>query len=408
MPRWAIFLLASLLCLSAPLRASIEMDDVEVSIITMGPGPLVYERFGHIAVRLRIPSAGQDILYDWGNFDFEEPNFVGKFVKGSLLYSMDVKPTDRWLGFYRDEQDRSITEQVLNLDAAQKQRLLGQLIENERNPKYLYDAFLDNCSTRVRDLLNTTLNDQLVPQMAEQTPGTIRWHTRRLMDVGLDNKMMSLLIDFAYGPGADRPLTQWHAAFVPMELSRLLDTMIITRVDGTTLPLVRERRVLNDSKLPGNAEPLVARSPVRWSLPIGAILALLVAATAKRFRAGYWLIAGAWSAFASLGAVFLVTLACFTRHWVVDWNVNLLQFSPISLGILAAVVVPRWRRPLRHLPPIAVGLSAVGFVITILTIQQAAPAICLAMPMNLSVLFGWRPAHPSVNAGDLSAKMPIA
>jgi hypothetical protein len=409
MPHWATFFLVTVLCFSASLFAAVDPDDVEVSVITMGPGPLVYERFGHIAIRIRNEKTGQDFLYDWGNFDFEEPNFIGKFVKGSLLYSMDSKPTDRWLAFYQLQQDRSVTEQVLNLDATQKQKLFGLLIANEENPKYLYDYYLDNCSTRVRDLLDATLGGQVAPQWSGLTPNSFRWHTRRLLDVGIENQILSMLIDFSAGPRVDEPLTQWQASFVPMELSKLLEKTSANRSDGTTLPLVRERRILNDSKLPGNAEPTTARSPVRWALAIGLLLAGTTAGCARLFRIGFWFFAGIWSAFAVFGTVFFLVVICFTRHWIVDWNANFLQFSPISAGMLAGVLVPRWRQGMQHLPAIAVGLSVIGLLITIshVTIQQAAPAIGLALPMHLAVMFGWK-ARVRVNSADTPAQMSIA
>lgn len=391
-------------------RAAIDPDDVEVSIITMGPGPLVYERFGHIAIRLRIGSSGDDVLYDWGNFDFEEPNFIGKFVKGSLLYSMDAKPTDRWLQFYQLDQDRSITEQALDLDPDQKRKLFALLIENERDPKYLYDYYLDNCSTRVRDILDKAVDGQLAPQWTTATPNSFRWQTRRLMDVGIDNKAMSLLIDLCCGRKVDHPLSQWESAFIPMELSKLLDSARITHADGTRSPLVKQRRELNRSVLFGNAEPAVSRSTVRYALPVGIVFGALTLAAARFVRVGFWVLAGAWSAFASFGAIFFVVIICFTRHWVVDWNENFLQFSPVSIGVLAGVLVPRWRNSLRHLPKIALGLSAAGLAITIshLTLQQAAPAVCLALPAHLAVMLGWSRGKTTGTGGDPGHKLPIA
>lgn len=408
MPRWAIVFFAWILCCTSALRGAIEPDEVEVSIITMGPGPMVYERFGHIAIRLRIPSAGPDVLYDWGNFDFGEPNFIGKFVKGSLLYSMDTKPTDRWLEFYQLTQDRAITEQLLSLDAGQKRKLFDLLIENERNPKYLYDYYLDNCSTRVRDILDKSVDGQFAPQWTAATPNSFRWHTRRLMDVGVDNKAMSLLIDLCCGRKVDHPLSQWEAAFIPMELSNLLDAAQINHADGTRSPLVKERRELNRTTFPGNAEPAESRSTVRYALPIGLVLGAVMFAAAKFFRIGFWVLAGLWSAFASFGTVFFIVIICFTRHWVVDWNENFLQFSPVSIGILAGVLVPRLRKLLRWLPLIAFGLSVLGLAITIshLTIQQTAPAVCLALPAHLALLLGWN-TRKAGTVAEPARKLPI-
>ena len=378
--------------LPAGFAASIDTDQIEVSVLTFGPGPAVYERFGHIAIRIQVENQNIDYLYDWGNFDFGEPNFVGKFVKGNLLYSMAQKPTSEWLPYYQVEMDRSVTEQMLDLDPAQKTKLIELLDANLKNPDYLYDALKDNCSTRLRDVLDASVDNQLAPQWTRTTPNSYRWHIRRLMTVGLDNQALSLLLDICFGPRVDHSLSQWQAAFVPMELSTFLETAQLANADGSHRPLVKARRVLNQSMAPGNAEPTTAKSPVRWALPIGVILAAFAAIFSYYSRLGFWIIVAVWSAFAAFGAVFFVIILCLTRHWVVGWNENFLQFSPLSLGILAGTLVPRWRNALSSLPMLAVGLSTVGLAITIshLTIQQNAPAVCLAFPLHLAVMLGWK------------------
>lgn len=409
MRRWALSFLLMLLGLPLLVRAQPgAMDDIEVSVITMGPGRMVYERFGHIAIRLHNPQTGFDLLFDWGNFDFDEPNFVGKFVKGSLLYSMAGKPTDQWLQFYANGQDRTVTEQVLNLDGLQKAKLRSLLAKNLEKPDYLYDYYLDNCSTRVRDVLDQTLDSQLKPQWQATTPHSFRWQTRRLMDVGAENKAMSVLIDFCCGPKVDHPLSQWEAGFIPMELSKLLDAATLKMADGSSLPLVRERRPLHVTKLPGNFEPISSPNPIRWTLPIGLFLGGILFVWSKWFRVGYWALTGLWSGFAAFGAIFFTVIICFTRHWVVDWNENFLQFSPVSIPIFMAVLVPRLRATFAKLPLVAVGLSALGLLITIshLTPQQNAAAVSLALPMHLAVWAGWN-ARKSAGVETTPQPVPI-
>lgn len=406
MRRWLAFCIAWLILFASPSRGQIPLDEAEISVLTFGPGPAVYERFGHIAIRLRVPSRGIDALYDWGNFDFHEPNFIGKFMKGSLLYSIEEKPTEAWLPFYRDEQDRSVIEQVLNLDDSEKARLIESLRLNLSDPKYLYDYFLDNCSTRIRDLIDRSIGGQLSPQMAGTTPHSFRWQMRRLMPVQIENKVFLTLSDFAGGPRIDLPLTQWQAAFVPMELATSLDAATITRADGSRVPLVHERRVLNTSQLPGNAEPTDASNPLQWTLPLGLLLGGITLAAARWFRIGFWTLAGAWSLFASFGVIMFTFMIFASRHWAVDWNQNYLQFSPVSLAILLAVMLPSLRRRWKRLPMIAAGLSVVGLAITIshLTIQQNAPAVGLAVPMHLALWLGW--AKPSLPGGVEKERIP--
>jgi hypothetical protein len=60
----------------------------EISIITAGPGTELYEAFGHSAIRIKDPVLKLDLIYNYGMFDFDAPNFYSNFTKGKLLYSL--------------------------------------------------------------------------------------------------------------------------------------------------------------------------------------------------------------------------------------------------------------------------------------------------------------------------------
>ena len=47
----------------------------EISIITVGPGDILYEAFGHSAIRVSDPVIGMDNIFNYGLFDFNQPNF---------------------------------------------------------------------------------------------------------------------------------------------------------------------------------------------------------------------------------------------------------------------------------------------------------------------------------------------
>ena len=40
--------------------------NLEVYVMTMGPGDMIWERFGHNAIGIRDRDAGTDIVYNWG------------------------------------------------------------------------------------------------------------------------------------------------------------------------------------------------------------------------------------------------------------------------------------------------------------------------------------------------------
>ena len=63
---------------------------LQISILTCAPGEDVYTAWGHTAIRI-IDSAKQtDIVYNFGTFDFNTPNFLLEFIKGNLNYFLSA------------------------------------------------------------------------------------------------------------------------------------------------------------------------------------------------------------------------------------------------------------------------------------------------------------------------------
>ena len=137
--------------------------NAQISIVTIGPWQgEVYSAFGHSAIRVYDPQFGVDAFFNYGAFTFNQPNFYLNFAKGHLNYKLDVDPYP----LYRDHYisyNRFLHEQVLNLDAAQTQKVFNYLFWNSQpeNQYYLYDYFYNNCATKLRDVLKETLKDDV-------------------------------------------------------------------------------------------------------------------------------------------------------------------------------------------------------------------------------------------------------
>src|SRR5580765_926960 len=93
---------------------------IRLSIITCGPGDELYSLFGHTALRITDSSNNSDIVYNWGTFSFDEPNFYLKFLRGNLLYYVSADNFSDFLYEYSYEH-RSVYEQVLNPGSSLKQ-----------------------------------------------------------------------------------------------------------------------------------------------------------------------------------------------------------------------------------------------------------------------------------------------
>ena len=137
-----------------PAQRTIDWSTKPVLLMTMGQGDEVFEKFGHNAIVVWDDAAGEPLAYNWGMFDFNQPNFLGRFLTGDTKYWMEPRSFERTMRDYQ-ALNRTVTVQQLQLTPAQKTRLLALLAENatEENKFYRYDYYRDNCSTRARDAI---------------------------------------------------------------------------------------------------------------------------------------------------------------------------------------------------------------------------------------------------------------
>src|SRR5690606_34037655 len=142
-------------------------------------------------------------VYNYGTFDFDTPNFYVKFARGKLNYILNVTTFDRFIRTYQIE-GRWVKRQILNLTETEKQALFNFLENNAlpENRDYKYDFFYDNCSTRIRDVLEYILGDKLhYPENPADSVQTFR----NLIDLYLtDLKWSDLGIDLALGAPTDK------------------------------------------------------------------------------------------------------------------------------------------------------------------------------------------------------------
>ena len=242
--------------------------------MTAGPGDAVWEHYGHNALRVLDTRTGRDYSYDWGIFDFRQADFMARFLQGRMLYMVARQRTDVVLDFYR-ETDREVVLQELDLTPAEKAMLRDAANRNAlpRNRDFTYQYFLDNCSTRIRDLLDRVLGGALSRAFEGQATGlSYRHHARRLTQV---DPLVYTGADLALGSPADRPISAWEELFLPLALRDRIRGVRITR-DGETRPLVRGEEVLYSSTRP--AEPAEPPAWLGRYLTLGLVLGALFAA----------------------------------------------------------------------------------------------------------------------------------
>ncbi|MFA1287918.1 DUF4105 domain-containing protein [Xanthomonas campestris pv. olitorii] len=294
-----------------------------VGIVTMQPGEVFFERFGHDAIVVVDPRTQQATSYNFGFFDPSEPDFVPRFARGDMMYYLVALPLEEDLSQYRDA-GRGVSVQWLDLPPDQARALAEGLAVRSQpeNARYHYDYFMANCATMVRDTLDRAMGGALKSQLAGRSRGnTFRSEAVRLASPA---PWMWLGFDLGLGPYADRPLSRWEEAFVPM---RLADSL--TQVHNSAgRPLVQSTQVL----LPHRIVPEPAEQQRHWWpwLLTGLIVAAGVLALGRRQRllAGlalpFWLLC-------AIGGGLLVYLWGFTAHASAWGNRNLLLVNPLCM-----------------------------------------------------------------------------
>jgi hypothetical protein len=370
-------------------------SQLRVWLVTAGPGDAVWERYGHNAIRILDTSSGRDAAYNWGIFDFQQVDFIPRFLRGQMLYMMAPFQTQAMIDSYA-RANREVVLQELDLTPAEKLSLLRFVERNAlpENRDYIYQYFLDNCSTRVRDVLDGVLNGALRARFeSEPTGTTYRFHTRRLTQV---DPFVYAGMDALLGTPTDEPISVWEEMFIPMTLRDEIRTVSRTDVDGVERPLV-----LSEEVVAASTRPPPPASPPR-SFPVFLLLGVTlgaVFATGGRVGSGrrrgwlraVWVLQVSWALLCGVLGTILVLLL-FTDHTFAYWNENLFLFNPLALFLaLLLALTPfgdRWSRRARVCAAIVLLIALAGWIWQIVpwSRHENAMFFALALPAHAGVL----------------------
>ncbi|MCB0463817.1 MAG: DUF4105 domain-containing protein [Flavobacteriaceae bacterium] len=299
----------------------------EISVLTIGPGTSLNDAFGHSGFRIKDKAQGLDVVFGYGQYDFDAPNFYLKFAQGKLNYLISK---DNFNDFYRVYVyfNRSIKEQTLNLNAAEKQNLYNFLVNNYKpeNRAYLYDFFYDNCATKIRDVANSALNKGI----SFQKPDDYQAQSfRTLIQNNLNkNSWGSLGIDIALGSVIDREASPEEQMFLPENIHKFFAKATLQNGD----PLVSKSETLYTEKEKNTASNL-------WSSPL-VILSLIALGILwitysdyKKNKRTKWLDIILFTLTGLIG-IFLLLLWFATDHSATAHNYNLLWAFALNVFML--------------------------------------------------------------------------
>lgn len=366
----------------------IRKDSIIVSLITCDPGSEIYELCGHEAVRVRGEIDGQrmDSIWNYGVFDFKEPNFVYRFVKGETDYRLASYPTAWFMPEYI-ATGRKVTEQDLNLTQQEAMKMLSLLREESlpQNCRYRYNYVRDNCATRILMRLDSASDYRII------YPDNIRYGTFReeMRAYHANYPWYQFGIDLALGGGLDRPIRARDEMFVPIEM--MLKAGNAHFEDGR--PLICDSRILFE----GKGDVTLPATP--WYLtPIAAgclilLISLLICLVQwKKHRIFGWVYA-VWFGICGIAGCVICFLVFVSEHEATSPNLLLFWLNPLQL-IMAVCVLSR---KLRYGASAMAwyNMVAVGGLLLVwaFQLQSANPAVfpMMAATVFLSISYAFTP-----------------
>jgi hypothetical protein len=326
--------------------------DAKISVLTCGRGSELYTTFGHTALRVQDTIQNLDIVYNYGMFDFQTPNFYLKFVKGDLQYFVAAYAFPDFLMEYQ-MSEREVVEQTLRLTPEQVNSLFTVLNQSlYSDERYYTYKFIDrNCTTMVYEKINAVLGKPLLKKVDDTSIS----YRKLLYPYFNDHFYFQLGINILFGAKTDGAATQM---FLPIELMHSLNQ---AKINGKPIVVEEKKWVEGQPKT-------IAFS--FWNSIFVVILFLAAVLMSRRA----WIYNVYWFLTGGLG-IFLVLIGLYSDHKEVLWNYNALLFNPLY------VALPFVRSLKALVRCIGIGLVALGIYAVLLFNK---PHLLLMLPFVIA------------------------
>lgn len=316
-----------------------------VSLITCSPDEDVYSLYGHTAIRCRDNEGEFDYVFNYGVFSFEQPYFILRFVLGSCDYMVQPIPWNFFVHEY-ESRGRRVIEQVLNLTESEAYRITIQLINESRpeNCNYRYDFFRNNCTTKVRDVIENSLDVLVVyPELEELKGCTYRQMLHHYNEV---DPWSSEGCDLLLGADVDTLLTQRASTFLPITYMKFVDEAVLRDSINSSRPMVLNKHVVIEGK-PLVIYPVFPLTPTQTFWLLLAIF-VLIAMIECALHYQFWIIDVVVLFSQGLIGLLLLFLMVLSSHPGVHENWLVILFNPIALWGLFLTVKAAWKRERSH------------------------------------------------------------
>lgn len=375
-----------LLCLPKQVlpNDSLKVDSIHISLLTCAPGQPIYSLFGHTAIRCHNLQTGQDLVFNYGMFQFNTPHFILRFALGQTDYMLGVQDYTSFQEEYF-ETGRSVWEQTLNLTSEEKLKLINILQTNSlpQNRVYRYNFFYDNCATRPRDRIEDCIKGGLLYPHLMPTGGHKSFRDI-IHEYTKGHPWAQFGIDLCVGSQADKPITERQMMFAPFYLKNAFEKALMP-TDRQTRLVISTNKIV-DCEAGGvkahSKDFWDIATPFRCALLVFIITLCICLYSIKRQKA-LWGFDVALFASAGIVGCVLAFLALFSVHPAVSPNYLLFVFHPLQLLCIPFII----RAALKHKRSDYHLLNAIVLTLFILFFALLPQKFDLAIvPLALSLL----------------------
>lgn len=307
---FTIFFLASILY-------SNKAKSLEVSILTCAAGDEVYSVFGHTGIRFYDNDSNIDVVYNFGLFDFETPNFALKFISGRLLYSLGIQSMDDFM-FEYIYYDREVVEQKMKLDDRTKKIIIERLnfLYLPENRDYIYSFLKKNCTSEIRDLL--------IYSGVKFRQEKLKTTHRQLINSHLkDHLWLKFGTDLLLGMTLDKKTDVFQSMFLPVILMQELRT---AELNG--------RQLLENETFIYKTKNIKTKTFFRYLTPL-LVFSVLLLVLAFKFPKSIMLI---FSIILGFTGILLILIWVFSGHPEVKLNFNIFWANPLLLLYIPFII----------------------------------------------------------------------
>lgn len=403
--RWLLFVLSCVSFMSEALAqrqrinvGSLDPNSVEVYLVTVDVGDLVFNNFGHTALRIKDQGQNFDQMFNWGIFDFRDPlSFSYRFYRGILRYELGVYPFSLATRQFVAEQ-RTVWQEKVNLTAEEKAILLKRLEWNlqPENISYDYFYFFDNCSTRIRDYIDEAIGGALKQSSKKMMSGrtyrdTVRSHYAT-------NPEIALSLDMMMNHRIDPEMNKWEEMYLPAVMRQVMLKLPHQGPEGDLL--LTDSQIL--FKYPAPVPPALNGWAFTTLFILAPLLIGMLIAWRKTAVAGVHKFLGVWSLiptfYFGLAGLLMVTTWLWSAHQDLWHNAALWFFWPTDLALSVALFGLLLRRKGReivflsshyrwyvYLHAVAAALGLILWAVGIVA-QQIERVVIFLVPIQALVL----------------------